>query len=105
MTEIASAPAAENAENANTGAVKYRITGAVQGVGFRHYVKQKAEELGICGWAQNECDGSVTVFLRGDNADKMYAALMQGPPGANVKSLVELCIEDGDNADAGFAIR
>lgn len=102
MTEIASAAAAEDTK---IGKVKYRLTGTVQGVGFRHYVKQKAEQLGIAGWAQNECDSSVTVFLCGDNADKMYAALMQGPPGANVKSIVELCIEESDNADAGFAIR
>ncbi|MGI9336925.1 MAG: acylphosphatase [Gammaproteobacteria bacterium] len=101
MTQTDAAPAAQDAQS---GAVKYRLTGEVQGVGFRHHVKQNADNLGIRGWARNECDGSVTVLLHGENADKMYAALLQGPPGASVASLVELCVEENDNAAEGFAI-
>lgn len=29
------------------------ITGFVQGVGFRHFIKSKARELGLTGWVRN----------------------------------------------------
>ncbi len=37
------------------------ITGRVQGVFFRAYTKQKADELGIKGFVRNESDGSVYI--------------------------------------------
>jgi acylphosphatase len=34
----------------------YVISGRVQGVGFRYFVKEKAENLNIKGWVQNTDD-------------------------------------------------
>jgi len=32
----------------------YTVYGAVQGVWFRRFTKQKADELGIVGWVKND---------------------------------------------------
>ena len=44
-----------------------RIFGDVQGVGFRFWAKQCADELGIKGFARNEKDGSVCVEAEGES--------------------------------------
>lgn len=41
------------------------ITGRVQGVGFRYFAAQKANEMGIKGWVKNAVDGSVIIVARG----------------------------------------
>ena len=41
--------------------VGYRVTGRVQGVGYRWWAREIATELGVCGSAQNWPDGSVVV--------------------------------------------
>ena len=40
--------------------VQYEITikGRVQGVGYRYFAVQKANEMGITGWVRNLVDGS-----------------------------------------------
>ena len=43
-----------------------RIFGQVQGVFFRHSTKEKAEELNIKGFIQNEPSGSVYIEAEGD---------------------------------------
>lgn len=42
------------------------LLGRVQGVGFRHFVRKKALELGLTGWVRNKQDGSVEVEAEGD---------------------------------------
>lgn len=42
------------------------VTGRVQGVGFRHYTMQKANELGIFGWVKNMPDDSILIVAQGD---------------------------------------
>ena len=37
--------------------IRFRITGAVQGVGFRPFVYRLAHELGISGWVKNDTQG------------------------------------------------
>ena len=39
--------------------------GRVQGVGFRYYAVQKANQLGLTGWAKNLYDGSVGMEVEG----------------------------------------
>ena len=39
--------------------------GRVQGLGFRYYAVQKANQLGLTGWVKNLYDGSVEMEVEG----------------------------------------
>ncbi len=62
------------------------MEGRVQGVGFRHFVRQTAKRLGLVGWVRNERDGTVRVVAEGppDGLGRLEAALHEGPAGAVV---------------------
>lgn len=83
-----------------------RVTGRVQGVGFRHFVKTTARPLGLTGWVRNEADGSVTVCAEGppDALDRLDAALREGPRGADVER-VEASRSDAEGAFERFEVR
>lgn len=70
-------------------AVRARIHGRVQGVGFRYSTRQKAQELGIVGWVRNEFDGTVLVEAEGEEAamSSFVSWLNDGPPPARVESV------------------
>ncbi|MCR5108353.1 MAG: acylphosphatase [Lachnospiraceae bacterium] len=55
----------------------YRITGRVQGVGFRYQSRVYANRLGITGWVRNMWDGSVELELQGEEhmIDRMIMSL------------------------------
>ena len=42
-----------------------RIEGYVQGVGFRYFVLEKAQDLGLTGWVRNCTNGDVEVLAEG----------------------------------------
>ena len=44
----------------------FRVSGKVQGVGFRFYVKSTAQGLGLAGWVKNHSNGSVVGVVEGD---------------------------------------
>lgn len=58
-----------------------RVEGRVQGVGYRAFVVQKAQELGLKGWARNRWDGSVEVLAEGkrETLERLLTALRAGP--------------------------
>lgn len=66
--------------------VHVRVTGVVQGVGFRWFVREKARRLGLAGWVRNVADGSVEVIASGEQGqiDLLMGELQKGPPGAVV---------------------
>ena len=65
-------------------AVMVRVTGRVQGVGFRYWAVEEAEALGLSGWVRNEPDGSVAALLAGpgEAVEEMLGLLGRGPHGA-----------------------
>lgn len=56
---------ADERGTAMDAAREYRITGMVQGVGFRWRAKQIADAMGLSGWVRNNPDGSVTLVVAG----------------------------------------
>lgn len=71
---------------------RFRVTGRVQGVYFRHSTRLEAERRGICGYAKNLADGSVEVAARGveQAVDELYRWLHRGPTSARVETVEEL---------------
>ena len=53
----------------DTLTVNMKITGKVQGVGFRYFVLRQAQKLGINGWVSNKSNGDVEAFAQGEKAD------------------------------------
>lgn len=67
-----------------------RITGRVQGVGFRWWVRTCADELALTGWVTNADDErSVEVLAEGEPPalDELERRLHLGPDGARVESV------------------
>ena len=46
---------------------EFRVSGIVQGVGFRFFVKSTAQGLGLTGWVKNHSDVSVIGVAEGDH--------------------------------------
>lgn len=62
------------------------VDGTVQGVGFRMFVLQHAQSLGLTGWVRNTYDGRVEVTAEGPNfqLERLLDRLRTGPRGAFV---------------------
>jgi acylphosphatase len=69
-----------------------RVSGRVQGVGFRWYVRQAADRLGLAGWVRNHPDGSVEIAAEGSVGaqEQLLSAARRGPPGADVERVEHL---------------
>ena len=65
------------------------ISGNVQGVGFRQYIKYQAKKLNIKGWVKNLPDGRVEAVLTGDtkSIEEMLEYCRKGPFLARVKNV------------------
>ena len=63
-----------------------KVSGRVQGVGFRYHAIKAARELGVTGWVRNRRDGSVEATVSGtpDAVEKIITWARRGPPGAVV---------------------
>ena len=72
-----------------------RVSGQVQGVGFRWFVRKEARRLGLSGWVTNLPSGEVEVAAGGTEAslDRLRNALRVGPSGSAVDRLEELAEE------------
>lgn len=47
-------------------AISFRVSGRVQGVGFRAFVRSTGQQFGLTGWVRNEIDGTVSGYAEGD---------------------------------------
>ena len=66
-----------------------RVSGRVQGVGFRMAAAQEAERLGISGTVRNLFDGTVEADVEGpiESVEQMLAWLRSGPSSARVEGI------------------
>jgi acylphosphatase len=82
--------------------LRLRITGKVQGVGYRIWATRTAASLGLRGWVRNRRDGSVEVQATGapDAVAALVEACRQGPRGAWVSEVTST--EAEDDSSLGF---
>jgi acylphosphatase len=70
---------------------QFRVTGLVQGVGFRYALRDEAQRLGLRGWVRNRADGSVEALAQGEPQalEALIDWARRGPPAARVDQLRE----------------
>ncbi len=88
-----------------TRALHVVISGRVQGVWFRGWMRETAVSFGLDGWVCNRRDGSVEAVFSGNAAkvEAMLQACWQGPRMARVTA-VESSVYDGE-VEPGFSVR
>lgn len=78
--------------------------GRVQGVGFRYTAKYLAQSIGLAGWVENKCDGTVLMEVQG--REPMIFKLMEG---LNRNMFIDISWIDSKNIpvkdERGFYVR
>lgn len=78
-----------------------RITGRVQGVGYRWHMTEEARRLGLTGWVRNRLDGSVEAVAQGP-ADAVQALVDWAQRGPSLARVDEVVVGDAAGAFEGF---
>ncbi len=83
-----------------------RVSGRVQGVGFRYFTAAQARRLGVGGSVRNLPDGGVEIVEEGDRSalEALIATVRRGPSGAVVRD-VRVDWEDVSAPRQEFVIR
>jgi len=71
--------------------IRLYITGTVQGVFFRGFVKENAERYNVKGFIRNLEDGRIEIFLEGNANDvnKMIELCKKGPKHSMIRKVEE----------------
>ncbi len=66
-----------------------RVYGRVQRVGFRRYILDLAQDLGLTGYAKNLPDGSIEIFVQGEEEQlrRFLEMMKQTPPLAKIREI------------------
>ena len=72
-------------------ATRLIISGRVQGVGYRDWMAEAAQSLGVAGWVRNRHDGTVEALVAGDTAavQELLRQCRRGPRLALVTRIEE----------------
>jgi acylphosphatase len=83
--------------NPREKAVRLRIIGRVQGVGYRLWATRIAASLVLRGWVRNRFDGTVEALVTGapERVDAMIEACWRGPRAVTT-------VPDRDDGSFGF---
>ena len=67
--------------------LRARVYGRVQGVSFRYFVFENAQQLDVFGWVRNRRDGSVEILAEGKQVtlENLVKVVWQGPRSSDVK--------------------
>ncbi len=87
-------------------AIKGRVFGRVQGVGFRYFTREEAISLNAEGYVKNLADGSVEFFIQGapESMETLLEKLKSGPKLAKVEQCRYARVEP-DASLSGFLVR
>jgi len=82
------------------------VSGRVQGVFFRAFIKENADMLGLSGFVKNLDDGRVEVIVEGseDKIEQLIEKIKQGPPRAKVDD-VSVTWEEARGEFKGFNVK
>lgn len=85
----------------------FRVTGRVQGVGFRWWTRALAGRLGVAGTVRNAADGSVEVQARGSEhaLAELERHLAEGPPHARVDAVERIPVSLPPHAEGFDVVR
>ena len=85
--------------------VRIFLSGRVQGVGFRAFIRKNARKFNVNGWAKNLNDGRVEAVFSGnkEDVDKLLELVKKGPRFAEVDNF-EIKYIDNKEFDS-FEIR
>ena len=76
--------------------IQVRITGLVQGVGYRAWAVEAARVRKLSGWVRNRRDGSVEALISGEASavDELLGYLWQGPLDSRVDRVEAVAAPD-----------
>ena len=81
------------------------VYGEVQGSGFRSWAKEKSTKLGLTGWARKASDGSIEIFVQGEDesVNSFISLCWDGPTLSHVDDVL---VQDAnsDKSIVGFEI-
>ncbi|HSG27506.1 MAG TPA: acylphosphatase [Candidatus Krumholzibacterium sp.] len=86
--------------------IRIRVSGIVQGVGFRFFTRSAARRAGVGGFVRNLPDGSVEAEAQGEEneLETFIKEIKKGPVSSRVTN-VEIENVAPDDRRAGFEIR
>jgi len=79
-------------------AVEIKISGRVQGVGFRYFTYQAALHSHVHGWVKNMADGSVLIRVAGapEKVEEFRQKVRRGPTFGKVDQFEETPLSHAD---------
>lgn len=83
-----------------------KVTGHVQGIGYRYFVIQTARKLSLTGWVRNCSNGDVELEAQGESThlQNFIALLKRGHAWARVEQLTKEDLAEKPE-EKGFEIR
>ncbi|MGD8240522.1 MAG: acylphosphatase [Armatimonadota bacterium] len=88
-------------------AVRWLVSGQVQGVGFRWFTLRRAETLGLGGWVSNLPDGRVEIVARGapEAVRSLEDAISRGPTFSHVECVEKSAIPHESVDSKSFTVK
>lgn len=85
--------------------VRLLISGRVQGVGYRDWVRSQALDLGLTGWVRNLRDGRVEAVAGGDDA-AIAALIDRAGEGPSLAQVDRVDVSDAERpSESAFEVR
>lgn len=78
-------------DSSTSQVIQLIVSGRVQGVGFRYFVKTHATKLGISGLVKNQSNGTVLIIAQGSRQSlkEFLDYIHQGPVVAEVETVAQ----------------